>query len=68
MKKMAELICFVVGMFLTIYFLFDFNSGPILSENVASWYYYYSGSSRFGLALGASLISLGFLLRRWHIL
>lgn len=66
MKKMADLICFVGGVFLTVYFIFDFSPGPVAinPENI-HFYYFYEFSSRLGLALGASLICLGFILRRW---
>jgi len=61
-KKAADLICFVGGAFVFIYFLFDFGHGGGWGD---APYYCYSAPSRFGLALGASLVTLGFL-RRWE--
>jgi hypothetical protein len=63
MKKNADLICCVVGVFLTTYFLFDFTAGPggLPVGPGEQYYYYYSDAARVGLATGASFVCLGIL-------
>jgi hypothetical protein len=62
-KQVADFICFVGGVFIIVYFVFDFGHEGSWGD-ASPGYYCYSAPSRFGLALGASLICLG-LLRRW---
>lgn len=66
MKRALDFICFVGGVFLTVYFLFDFSVGPIgpvLLTKDAHPFYFYSQTAQIGIALGASLICLGFVRR-----
>jgi len=55
-KKIFDIICFVGGSFLLGYSLFNFLGAQIR----------YFESSRIGIGLGLSLISLGFLVNKWR--
>jgi len=59
-SKLIDIICFVGGTFLFVYNLFGFHTG---------WrdypHYYYKDNQEYMLAIGMSLIILGFLIRSW---
>jgi hypothetical protein len=58
-----DIICFGVGPFFTVYFLSDFTHGP---AGPGPFYYFYTYNSRLGLALGATLICLGLVIRSFR--
>ncbi len=58
-----DIICFAAGPFFTAYYLFDFSHGP---AGPGPFYYYYTYNSRLGMALGITLMSMGFLIRYWR--
>jgi len=62
-RGMVDLICFAAGPFFTAYYIFDFAHGP---DGPGPFYYFYRNNSRFGLALGVTLVCLGFLIRHWR--
>jgi hypothetical protein len=62
-RGIVDIICFAVGPFFTIYYLFDFGHGP---AGPGPFYYYYRHNSRLGMALGVAIICLGFLIRYWR--
>ncbi|HRR96619.1 MAG TPA: hypothetical protein P5150_07845 [Candidatus Ratteibacteria bacterium] len=75
MKKILDVLCFVVGAFLIIYFLPVIigslsphgYSFPIFDEYTdTDMLSQYIGVSRIGLAIGVSLVCLGFLIRSWE--
>ena len=59
-RGVVDVICFAAGPFFTAYYLFDFSHGP---AGPGPFYYYYRHNSRLGLAFGATLICLGFVIR-----
>ncbi len=56
----VDIICFTAGPFCTLYFLSDFSHGP---AGPGPFYYFYTYNSRLGLALGVTLICVGFMIR-----
>ena len=56
----VDIICFAVGPFFTVYFFSDLSHGP---AGPGPFYYFYTYNSRLGLALGVTLICVGFLIR-----
>jgi len=59
MRKILDVLCFVVGAFLITFFLFGWENG-VLGR---MWY---DNNPRIGLAIGVSLVCLGFLIRSWE--
>lgn len=64
MKNNVCWVFLVMGVFLAAFNIFGFESGNHLFGENINCYYFYSDSTRGGIALGCSLICFGFLLRR----
>ena len=64
LSKILDLICFVVGTFITVFFIFSFT-GSTSSELMGSHGAYYSQESKIGIALGIALICFGILRKYW---
>ena len=77
MKKTIETLCITVGTFLTVYGLFNFSVGPAQRLYIGSRrrlpesieikipYYYYEDNMEIVIAVGATLIVIGCLIRYW---
>ena len=64
MKKIADIVCFVIGPFLTVFFIFSFgHRGLVGSEG--SNPLYYPPDSKLGIGIGVALICLGILRKHW---
>ena len=70
--KIIDVICFVGGSSIFTGALFDFKNTSVVNINDLNSYshigsaYYYSDETLYYLALGISLIVLGFLNRSWE--
>ena len=71
LKKLTylfDIICFLGGVSLTAYYLSDFSirSGTgRMGDPVYAWGYFYENDAQLGIAIGISLIVLGFVIRNW---
>ncbi|MDA3861006.1 MAG: hypothetical protein PF445_07245 [Melioribacteraceae bacterium] len=63
-QKLVDVICFVLGSFLTVYFISNYAIGG--DSRVELYFFYYKAYSKFGIAFGVSLIVIGFVVRSWR--
>jgi len=59
--KILDILFFGLGTFLFFTFLFDF-----FHSRGRGGHYYYDEGAQFGIAIGATLIVFGFLIRSWR--
>ena len=73
-QKIIDVICFIGGTSIFVFTLFDFSSSSggnydyrgIYEISNNGYCYYYTVTQNYLLAIGASLIVLGFLIRDWR--
>jgi hypothetical protein len=68
LKRLFDVICFVIGPFITIFFLFGFgHRGPKgYVPGGGSIRLYYPLESKIGIGIGVALICIGFLRIYWR--
>ena len=66
--KLIDVICFIGGTSIFVFTLFDFHVGKSsIGKNLGTtYYYYYTHLQCLLLAIGASSVVLGFLIRSWR--
>lgn len=69
LPKLADVICFVVGPFITVFSIFSFEGGGsgtrMIDKGFHSSGYSYSVESKIGIGIGVALICIGLLRKHW---